>query len=69
MIIEQLINRKAVLDVDCGIGLLSEEDFFDFLESMGVEKLDTYYKYYIHCYNAELDLVCEWISAVADCFD
>lgn len=63
------IKRKANMDVDFGSGLDSKEEFFKFLDTVGVEKSEDLYEYYIKCYNNALDFMCEWVEALAECFD
>jgi hypothetical protein len=66
--IYKLIATQAEIDVECGNGMQSKEEFFNFLATKSIQPLDKYYKYYLKCYNSELDLLCEWAEAVAGWF-
>jgi hypothetical protein len=63
------IKLRAEFDVDCGNGMQTKEEFFLFLDSLGLEHLDKYYRYYVRCYKAMIDLLCEWASDFAACMD
>lgn len=63
------IKLRAEFDVDCGNGMQSKDDFFLFLDTLGLEHLEKYYKYYKKCYNSMVDLLCEWASDFAACMD